>query len=178
MTPNHRQLLPVLVLAVLASAACMPPEEDAADGAADTVRMDIAPAPGDEAAMREGVDATNRAAEAAVGAGDVAGFVQRVYTDDAVILPPDAPRISGHGDIEAFWSSAAEQLGLTGIRLETEELHSMGPDMAYEIGTGHLETPQGTMAAKYVVIWERGADDVWRWHVDIWNSAPAPAGDG
>lgn len=93
--------------------------------------------------------------------------------EDAVILPPGAPKMTGHAAIQGFWSSAAEQLGLTGVCLETEEVVQAGPDMAYEIGTGVLETEQGSSEAKYVVIWRRGDDGQWRWHVDIWNEKPS-----
>lgn len=162
----------------LVGAGCAEQPEDDAD-ASPAAMADTTAASGgdaDPAAVRSGVDATNRAAEQAVADGDVAGFVQRVYTDDAVILPPGAPMMTGHDEIEQFWSSAAQQLGLTGIRLQTDELVPMGSDMAYEIGTGTLDTGQGEMQAKYVVIWRRGADGDWRWHVDIWNELPVNAG--
>lgn len=160
----HRRIRGVsltLLLLFIGLAGCAPAE---GDGAADQT---------DETSIRQGIDETNRAAEQAVAAGDVAGFVERVYTEDGTILPPGAPRISGHADIEAFWSSAGEQLGLSAISLHSEQVTPMGPDMAYEIGTATLQTSQGPAQAKYVVIWKRGEDGLWRWHVDIWNDAAA-----
>ena len=156
-----RLLSLALLVLPLVLAACAP-----AGGDGDAAQPD-------DATVRQGIDETNRAAEQAVAAGDVAGFVERVYTEDATILPPGARRMSGHADIEAFWTSAAEQLGLSGISLHSEHVTPMGSDMAYEIGTGTLQTSQGPMQAKYVVIWKRGDDGLWRWHVDIWNEAAA-----
>ncbi len=170
-------LFVALATLVLGSVGCAQPPDDT-EASQDTVSEATTGNLADMAAVRSGVDATNRAAEQAVAEGDVAGFVQRVYTDDAVILPPGAPKMTGHEAIEQFWSSAAEQLGLTGIRLQTDELVPMGPDMAYELGTGTLETGQGEMQAKYVVIWRRSEDGSWRWHVDIWNELPATGSAG
>ena len=160
---------PLYLSLVLALAACAPAADEIQDDAADPA-AEVVP---DEAAIRQGIDETNRAAEQAIAAGDVAGFVQQTYTDDATILPPDAPVITGHEGIEQFWSSAGQQLGLTGVRLETQEVVPLGADAAYEVGLGTLETAQGPMQAKYVVIWKRGDDGRWRWHVDIWNAMPA-----
>ena len=163
-------LSPLLTIGVLAVLACEPAAEDTA-GETDAQPAGVAAA--DPAAVREGIDQTNRAAEAAVAAGDVANFVQQTYTQDATILPPAGPVISGHEGITEFWTSAGQQLGLTSIRLATEEVVPLGPDAAYEIGIGTLETAQGPMQAKYVVVWQRGNDGRWRWHVDIWNDMPA-----
>lgn len=125
-----------------------------------------------EAELRQAVESANDEAEQLVAAGDVEGFVQRIYTGDAIILPPGGPRIEGHSGITEFWQGAAEQLGLTGVELRTDAVQPMGADMAYEIGTGVLQTGQGPHEAKYVVIWKRDADGQWKWHVDIWNDAP------
>lgn len=162
MHPRIRALSLTLLLLPIGVSACAPGEGDREGAQAD------------DASIRQGIDETNRAAEQAVAAGDVAGFVERVYTEDGTILPPGARRISGRADIEAFWSSAADQLGLSAISLHTEQVAPMGLDMAYEIGTGTLQTSRGATQAKYVVIWKRGDDGLWRWHVDIWNEA-APA---
>lgn len=125
-----------------------------------------------EADLRQAVETANDEAEQFVAAGDVSGFVQRIYTRDATILPPGGPKIEGHQGITEFWQGAAEQIGLTGVELRTDDIRPLGGDMAYEIGTGMLQTAQGPQEAKYVVIWKRDADGQWKWHVDIWNAAP------
>lgn len=165
-----KSAVPVLALSLVACDTGAETEEATSEPAAETAPMDMASA-------RQGIDETNRAAEEALAAGDVAGFVSRTYTEDATIIPPGGSKISGQAAIEEFWKSAGEQLGLTGIQLQTEEVVQAGPDMAYEIGTGVLETAQGPSEANYVVIWRRGDDGQWRWHVDIWN-AKATAEEG
>jgi len=90
----------------------------------------------------------------------VAGF----FTEDAKILPPGAPIVSGRKAIEEFWRAA---LKLTDLTFKATELEVAG-DIAYEIG----ETDTGQAKAKYLVIWRRCADGRWRLHRDMWNSMP------
>ncbi len=113
-----------------------------------------------------------------MAAGDVEAFVTRTYTPDAVILPPDGPVIQGHDGIREFWAAAAEQLQITGIQLISESVTPLSAVDAYEIGRGVIETANGAIHAKYVVIWHRDDQGLWRWHVDIWNGAPAPESGG
>ncbi|WP_051390016.1 DUF4440 domain-containing protein [Bradyrhizobium sp. Ec3.3] len=90
----------------------------------------------------------------------VAGF----FTEDAKVLPPGAPILSGRKAIEEFWRAALERSDLT---FKTTELEVAG-DTAYEIG----ETDTGQAKAKYLVVWLRCPDGRWRLHCDIWNNMP------
>jgi ketosteroid isomerase-like protein len=94
------------------------------------------------------------------------------YTDDAKLLPPDAPIVSGRKAIEDFWRTAANALGLTGVMLKTIDLEVTG-DMACEVGEADLQLSSGQARVKYLVVWLRGGDGEWRLHRDIWNSMPA-----
>ncbi len=107
--------------------------------------------------------------------GDPEGAVQ-VYTDDAVILPPDAPTIRGRQAITEFWRAVME-LGVKAAELSTVELEVVSDDTAYEIGRAALTIePEGgermQQEAKFVVVWKR-RENGWKWHVDIWNSSPS-----
>ena len=53
--------------------------------------------------------------------GDAAG-VAAMYTEDAVILPPNMEKVSGRMAIEEFWAIGISQLGLKFSELRTEEL--------------------------------------------------------
>ena len=94
--------------------------------------------------------------------------LDRIYTADARILPPGAPMIIGRENIRGFWQAAVEAMNPTGGELESLSLEVLG-DTAVEIGRATLESQQGTMDVKYVVIWKR-EDNAWKWHIDIWNS--------
>lgn len=96
-----------------------------------------------------------------------------LYTQDAVLLPPAAPRITGREDIVNFWQGAMDS-GLSLARIEPLEVIESG-DLAVDTGVIYLNAPDGSggmveVAMKYVVAWQKGADGVWRLHRDTWNA--------
>ena len=105
----------------------------------------------------------------AFNAGDAAA-VAALYTDDAVILPPDGEIMKGRSAIQAFWKGATEHLG--DGKLTTVDVKPLGNEAAREIGTFTFQTkgaqPQEVIG-KYVVIWERIGGD-WKLATDIWNT--------
>ncbi len=114
---------------------------------------------------------------AAFNNGDAPG-VAGLYTQDAMVLPPDAVRLDGRQAIEQFWQGAIDA-GLTNLVLETVEMDVSG-DTTYEVGNLFLDAPGAdgelsTISGKYIVIWKYGEDGEWRLHRDIWNVNPAPA---
>jgi ketosteroid isomerase-like protein len=112
---------------------------------------------------------TNRVFEEIVAKRDF-DALNRVYTQDARILPPGAEMIAGRENIKNFWRSAVDGMGVSAVKLETVEFNSAG-DTGFEIGRGKLEFASGVapVEVKYVVVWKR-EDDAWKWHVDIWNT--------
>lgn len=124
----------------------------------------------DAAAARAAIAATNARHAQAFNQGDVAGFA-RVYTEDARILPPDMEPVHGRAAIAEFWAGAAEQLKIRELRLVTDELEVVGA-RAVEEGRVELQTGQGLVRGKYIVVWRREPDGGWRWHRDIWNFSP------
>ena len=130
-------------------------------------------AQGAKAAIEEGAIAW----EIAFNAGD-GKAVAELYTEDAVLLPPDAERVDGKAAIAEFWQGAIDS-GLADADLEPVEVVEVG-NLAYEIGVVTLSAPGSdservAVSGKYIVIWQRADDGVWRLHRDIWNMNPAPA---
>jgi ketosteroid isomerase-like protein len=106
------------------------------------------------------------------GKGNFAA-IDEIYTEDARILPPGAPMISGREAIKQFWSAAIQSMHATSAVLSSVEV-TMAGDGVVEIGaaTRTLEPPgepAAQMEVKYVVCWREEAGK-WKWHVDIWNS--------
>ena len=97
--------------------------------------------------------------------------VARLYTDNAKVLAPDAPIVTGRKAIEEFWREAASALGLVSATLKTLDLE-VSEDTAYEVGQADLKLSSGLATLKYMVVWRRGGDGAWRLHRDIWNSMP------
>lgn len=113
--------------------------------------------------------------EAAYASGDGAA-VAALYTPDAVVLPPGMARIDGRAGIAEMWQGFIDA-GVRDLDLETVELEVHG-QTASELGTFTLTAPDGEggrveAGGKYVVLWRRGEDGVWRLDWDIWNENPA-----
>jgi uncharacterized protein (TIGR02246 family) len=125
--------------------------------------------------VRKAIEEGNAKFGKAVRKGDGAA-IAALYTEDATLLPPDSDMVKGRAGIEAFWKGGL-QMGIKEAVLTTVNV-SGAADLAYEIGTFALEIqPEGKetieQKGKYVVVWKKGLDAVWRLHVDIWNSGPA-----
>jgi uncharacterized protein (TIGR02246 family) len=123
-------------------------------------------------AVRSRIEEVNAQFGAAVSRGDTAA-VTALYTDDAVMLPPNAEIVRGKQAIKGLFDGMMQQMGIPQLTLETNEVEEIG-DTANEIGQYTLKfQPAGGESVadigKYVVIWKREGDD-WKLHVDIWNT--------
>ncbi len=121
--------------------------------------------------VTQGTSSTNRQFEEAFARGDAAGCAA-VYSEDAKILPPDSPALTGRQAAQEIWQSIID-MGVKRISLQTLEMEEMG-DTAVERGAGtvHIQGEGGqTMeaSAKFIVLWKRQADGAWKWHWDCWN---------
>jgi ketosteroid isomerase-like protein len=94
--------------------------------------------------------------------------LDQVYTEDARILPPGAPMVSGRAGIKEFWSNLIQSANVKSAVLTSIDVMPAG-DGVVEIGRAVLTVePDAQMEVKYVVYW-RQEDACWKWHVDIWN---------
>jgi ketosteroid isomerase-like protein len=119
--------------------------------------------------VRQSVQSGNQKFSAAAARRDCAAMAA-LYTEEAMVLPPDGPAVIGRKAIEDFWWAAVNSLDVTGITLSTLELEVHG-DAAFEVGEADLKTNSGLVKVKYLVVWVKGDDEQWRLHRDIWNSA-------
>ena len=124
---------------------------------------------------RAEVDEINRRFTEAFERGDAAS-VAALYAEDAVVLPPDAPMISGRAVIEEFWRGLMAA-GARGVNLATLRLAGSG-DVLHEVGRATITIqPEGgetnTQTVKYVVVWERDRAGGLALAVDMWNGESA-----
>ena len=122
--------------------------------------------------VRAAIDAANAKMVADYAAGDTKALAQ-AYTEDALMLPPDATRVVGHSAIEALWKSWIDA-GMKNLTLKSTDVESSG-DLAYEVSEFTLQVPPvkggdpSTATGNYLVVWKRGADGAWRLKVHTWN---------
>jgi uncharacterized protein (TIGR02246 family) len=122
------------------------------------------------------IDAKTQAFVNGVNAGDWAA-VAATYTEDAILLPPNAPAVRGPSAIEAFF---AEFPPISDFTITNTEVEGAG-DVAYVVGTYSMTiTPEGAEpihdTGKFIEIRKKQADGSWPLHRDMYSSdAPAPA---
>ncbi len=122
----------------------------------------------------EGVAATSSRFEEAFNAGDAAA-VAALYTAEAVVMAPNYARIRGRRAIQGFWQRFFDQ-DVTDMNLKAVELE-VTERRASEYGAFSFTAPDGrggrvTLTGKYIVLWRRDGDGVWRLHRYIWNNDP------
>ncbi len=154
-----------LVFLLCLTFSCQKAEEAAEEVMAEQPVLDLAQ-------VRLAIEAANVRFGEAVRAGDAAALAM-LYTEDARILPPNSEMIQGREGVEAYFGGGI-QMGIKDIVLTTVDVMGMG-DMVCEIGKVVVTIqPEGMDAmedmAKYLVIWKKGEDGIWRLHIDIWNS--------
>ena len=106
---------------------------------------------------------------ARANAGDAAG-IAKLYTSDAVVMPPGAPRAEGRPAIERYWAEVVK--GVTDVKLTTLDVRTLGPGAAQETGAFSMKTrttPPQTLSGKFVIIWRRSGGN-WKLATDIWNA--------
>lgn len=117
---------------------------------------------------RAAIEAQNERFSGAVTAKDAAA-IAALYTEDAMLLPPNAEAVQGRVAIQAYWQAFLDS-GVTNATLTTTEVSNTDTD-AIEVGTWVIRAADGSVAdnGKYIVWWKKSADG-WSFHRDIFNS--------
>ena len=129
----------------------------------------------DENAIRELDAQWSKTAQA----NDLEGTVS-YYTDDAYLLPPNAPIAIGKKAIRDSWASLLGPGVSVSWQVSKVQVARDG-DLAYLIGTYlvTMKDPQGkpiTDHGKLIEVWEKQADGKWKTVADTYNSdLPLPA---
>lgn len=102
-----------------------------------------------------------------------------LYDENASILPPNEPIVTGRANIEAYWQGAIDA-GIIDATVKTIDAKSNG-NLGYEIGTFTMRfhgAKNDTIVevGKYTEILERNEEGDWISTYGMWSSnAPIPA---
>lgn len=129
-----------------------------------------------EEEVRKAIRAANRKFRESIRKGDPAA-VGSLYSEDAILMPPNNEMIRGRRGTEGFWG-AAIKMGVRDAELTTVELTQIGDDV-HEIGNYTLKIqPEGKRGfedkGKYLILWRQESGGSWKLHTDIWNSNLPP----
>lgn len=98
--------------------------------------------------------------------------VANIYTEDAMLIPPQAPPVSGRSVIQELFAKQYAN-SETSFTFQTHEL-KIAEDWAYRRGSYHLtfiinDGEEFQREADFIDIWQKGSDGKWRIARDIWN---------
>ncbi len=105
--------------------------------------------------------------------GDAAGIAKH-FIDNAVLMPPDSPTLTGQKAVQAYYQAIFDA-NKTQLDSRYDEVKVDG-DLAYGRGFAEVTvTPKsgGTAVrstAKYLNILQRQPDGTWKTTHDIWNA--------
>jgi uncharacterized protein (TIGR02246 family) len=112
-----------------------------------------------------------RAWENCANARDARG-IAALYAENATLLPPGLPPITGRQNIQGFWQGFFDA-GASDAKLKSSQISSSG-DLAYEIGeySAMMPQPSGGTApgtGKYLVVFERQQDGTLKMAADMFS---------
>jgi uncharacterized protein (TIGR02246 family) len=120
---------------------------------------------------RAEVLAIARAWEKSADAKDARG-IAGLYTENATLLPPGQPAITGRQNIQGFWQGFFDA-GASDAKLKSVRISGSG-DLAYEVGeySAMMPQPSGGTApgtGKYLVVFERQPDGQLKMAADMFS---------
>jgi uncharacterized protein (TIGR02246 family) len=110
---------------------------------------------------------------AAAAAKDVDKLVSH-YSDDAIVLPPNAPAATTKESIRSLWKDLIASASSVSWKATKVEVAKSG-DMAFLSGTYEVTMKDAggktvNDRGKYLEVWEKQADGKWKCGADAWNS--------
>jgi ketosteroid isomerase-like protein len=146
------------------------------------------PSPSEKASNMQSVEQLVRDLDAQWAKAAAAKDVERTiayYSDDAIVLPPNATGAATREEVRNVWKDMLATPGLVITWEPTRVQLAKSGEMAwisgmYELTMNDASGKPITDRGKYLEVWERQADRNWKCRADMWNSdlpvsEPAPA---
>ena len=101
------------------------------------------------------------------------------WTDDAVVLPPGFPAVTGKTALREYIQGGLQIPGFNITWSSRDVVFSPDGDLAYMFSENRVtmngaDGKPATTTGHAVTIWRREPNGEWRCAVDIWNASPAP----
>lgn len=101
-----------------------------------------------------------------------------LYAEDASLLPPNEPIVTGRKNIQQYWQGTIDA-GILDVSVTTIATGSNG-DLGYEIGRYQMtiRQPDGkalTEKGKYTELLKRSEDGTWKSIYGMWNADSLPS---
>jgi ketosteroid isomerase-like protein len=95
------------------------------------------------------------------------------YTPDAQLVATGLPTVVGHDAIENFWRLAIERTAAAGLHrtVRLDHVEKSG-SLGYMRGFVEVCGPGVSIVTRYVTVWRREPDGLWRLAVDISCNQP------
>ena len=95
-----------------------------------------------------------------------------LYTEDATLLPPNEPPVTGRSNIQKYWEGAIGA-GAFDVKVATTSTGSNG-DLGFEVGRFQMNIKQadGSVTVengKYIELLKRMEDGTWKSTHGVWN---------
>jgi len=124
----------------------------------------------DEAALRKLDDEWSKAA----GSRDVEKTIS-YYSDDAIVMPPNIPTLTGKEAIRGLWKSMLGSPDFSGGWKVTKVEVARSGDLAYVSGSYEFNEKDDngkpiTDKGKYLEVWKKQTDGGWKCVADMFNS--------
>ena len=151
MKSEIRKTVPVLLLALMCS---------------------YAPAQTPDATERQAIEAAAASFSAAYMRGDMDAMMDS-YANDAVIMPGGRDIISHRDSIRRYWTLPPGRTVThhKSTPVEITIVDSTAYDYGYYEGaSAQNDKPPVSWGGKYVIVWVKGDDGMWRMKVDVWNT--------
>ena len=132
----------------------------------------------DEAALKKLDDEWSKVA----GSRNVDKMIS-YYSDDAVVMMPNIPTLTGKESIRAFWNSMLDSPSFSGGWNATKIEVARSGDLAYITGNYEFKENDGgdrpmMDKGKYFAAWKKQSDGTWKCVADVFSSdlpVPVPA---
>jgi uncharacterized protein (TIGR02246 family) len=134
--------------------------------------------PVDPAALKDAIQAREKEWSAAFLAGNAAG-IAALYAEDAVSIQPAGDSWTGRAAITKGEQAQFDTLAVTAREDIAEEVIPVGDNFAVEVGhysyqaTSKTNKQPRASSGRYMVLWRKDTDGVWRLLRDIGAEASA-----